>query len=278
MLPSSSSSDEWIVRFESINNSATIWLNGHLIGTHTGAFLPFELVLPPADLNAHAANRLVLRISDAHALTDLPPATSTGATGVVGGWWNYGGILREVYLRRVQGIDFASVQVRPRLSCARCAAVVSYSVVLSNSSSSAERVELRTSYGGTIASLGRRTIGAGSSATYTARLRIASPVLWSPASPHLYQVTLDASAGPVGAGALRTVAHYALESGIRAITVQGGQLFLNFQPLHVRGVGLIEDSPTAGSALSPAQQLALITAAKALGATMIRSQYPLSSV
>ena len=102
-------------------------------------------------------------------------------------------------------------------------------------------------------------------------------MLWSPASPHLYQVTLDASAGPVASGALRTVAHYTLESGIRAITVTGGQLYLNFQPLHVRGVGLIEDSPTAGSALSPAQQLALITAAKTLGATMIRSQYPLSA-
>jgi beta-glucuronidase len=103
LLPRSSSSDEWIVRFESINNRATIWLNGHLIGSHTGAFLPFELALPPADLNAHAVNRLVLRISDAHALTDLPPANATGAAGVVGGWWNYGGILREVYLRRVQG-------------------------------------------------------------------------------------------------------------------------------------------------------------------------------
>ena len=50
LLPSSSPSDEWVVRFESINNSATIWLNGHLIGSHTGAFLPFELALPPADL------------------------------------------------------------------------------------------------------------------------------------------------------------------------------------------------------------------------------------
>jgi len=94
-LPPSSSSDEWIVRFESINNSAKIWLNGHLIGSHTGAFLPFEFALPPADLNAHAVNRLVLRISDAHALTDLPPANSTGPSGVVGGWWNYGGILRR---------------------------------------------------------------------------------------------------------------------------------------------------------------------------------------
>ena len=41
LLPSSSL-DAWIVRFESINNTATIWLNGHLIGSHTGAFLPFE--------------------------------------------------------------------------------------------------------------------------------------------------------------------------------------------------------------------------------------------
>ena len=277
MLPSSSKSDEWIVRFESINNATTIWLNGHPIGSHTGAFLPFELALPSADLHAHAVNRLVLRISDAHALTDLPPQNSPGPSGVVGGWWNYGGILREAYLRRVQGIDFASVGVSPRLSCATCAAVVAYSVVLHNASASAQRVELRTSYGAAIASLGRRTIPAGSSATYTARLRIASPVLWSPASPHLYQVTLDASAGPVGPGGLRTVAHYALESGIRSVTVKAGQLFLNFQPLHVRGVGLIEDSPTAGSALSPAQQLALITAAKTLGATMIRSQYPLSA-
>ena len=82
-----------------------MWLNGHRIGTHTGAFLPFELALPAADLHLDAVNRLVLRISDAHALTDLPPSSSTGPSGVVGGWWNYGGILREVYLRRVQAID-----------------------------------------------------------------------------------------------------------------------------------------------------------------------------
>ena len=70
LLPRSPSSDEWIVRFESVNNSATIWLNGHPIGSHTGAFLPFEFALPSADLKTHGANRLVLRISDAHALTE----------------------------------------------------------------------------------------------------------------------------------------------------------------------------------------------------------------
>jgi beta-glucuronidase len=59
--------------------------------------------------------------------------------------------------------------------------------------------------------------------------------------------------------------------------VIAGRLYLNYRPLAVRGVGLVEDSANAGSALSPAQQRALITRAKALGATMIRSQYPLSA-
>jgi len=138
-------------------------------------------------------------------------------------------------------------------------------------------VALRTSYGGVVASLGRQTIAAGASATFVGHVRIASPVLWSPASPHLYTVTLDAAAGPAGGRSLADVAHYLLESGIRSVTVRGGQLYLNFQPLHVRGVGVVEDSLTAGSALDPAQQEHLIMRAKSLGATMIRSQYPLSA-
>jgi beta-glucuronidase len=177
----------------------------------------------------------------------------------------------------VQSIDFQSVQVLPRLACAACVAEIDYSVVLHNYAARAERVALRASYGGIVAALGRRTIAAGASATFTGYVRVSSPVLWSPASPHLYAVTLDAAAGPARASSLPTVAHYFLESGIRAVTVVGGHLYLNFHPLDVRGVGLVEDSPTAGAALSPSQQAELITRAKALGGTMIRSQYPLSA-
>jgi beta-glucuronidase len=275
-LPSSSPADTWIVRFESVNNSATIWLNGHRLASHTGAFLPFEVQLPSADLSPGGTNRLIVRVSDAHGLDDLPPLTRTGPGGVVGGWWNYGGLLREVYLQRVVGVAFTSVQVLPHLSCATCAAEISYSVVMRNVSASSQRVALRTSYGGTVAALGTNVIAAGASATFTGQVRIAKPVLWSPSSPHLYDVTIDAAAGASGAAALHDVAHYFLESGIRAVTVSGGRLYLNYQPLDVRGVGLIEDSQTQGSALTAAQQLGLMQRAKALGATMIRSQYPLS--
>jgi beta-glucuronidase len=275
LLPAAAATDRWIVRFESVNNGVTIWLNGHRIGTHTGAFLAFEVLLPAADLNRSTVNRLVLRVDDAHGLTDLPPLSRSGPGGVVGGWWNYGGLLREVYLRRVHDVDIQSVQVLPGISCATCDARVSYSVVIRNDALTARRVALRTSYGDIAATLGSATIAPGASATFTGRLTVPHPQLWSPASPHLYSVTLDASGGPVGAAA-KPLAHYSLASGIRQVTVSGGRLYLNFTALNVRGVGLIEDSPTAGSALSPAQQRAALTQAKALGATMIRSQYPLS--
>ena len=278
LLPSSSPQDTWIVRFESINNRVTIWLNGHQIGVHTGAFLAFEVVLPASDLNRSAVNRLVLRVSDAHTETDLPPLSRPGPNGTVGGWWNYGGLLREVYLRRVERIDFDSVQVLPQLACASCSAEISYSVVVHNYASSAQRVALSTTYGALGASLGEHTITAGSSATFVGRLRVNRPRLWLPSAPHLYTVSLEARAGPAGATtSLVPLAHYVLESGIREVSVIGGRLYLNYRPLAIRGVGLVEDSPNAGSALSPAQQRALIVRAKALGATMIRSQYPLSA-
>jgi len=273
LLPSSAPSDSWIVRFESVNNSATIWLNGHRLGSHTGAFLAFELPLPAGDLNRGALNRLVLRVSDAHTLSDLPPLSRSGPGGVVGGWWNYGGLLREVYLRRVQGLDISSVQVLPKLPCAACAAEISYTVVVHNYAASALAVALRASYGALATELGRQTVAPGADATFRGSVRVAAPQLWSPASPHLYDVTIVA-AGPAGSGA---GARYELQSGIRSVTVSGGRLYLNGQPLHLRGVGLVEDSPSAGSALSAAAQLALMMKAKQLGATIVRSQYPLSA-
>jgi beta-glucuronidase len=144
-------------------------------------------------------------------------------------------------------------------------------VIAHNYAASAQRVTLTTSYGGVDASLGTHSIAPGANATFSGSPAVAHPQLWSPASPHLYDVRIDARAGG------RLVQSYSLQSGIRSVTVSGGHLYLNYEPVHLRGVGLVEDSPSAGSALSPAAQLALISDAKALGATIVRSQYPLSA-
>src|SRR3954452_4198082 len=39
-LPSATGATAWRIRFESVNTSAEVWLNGHRIGAHTGAHIP----------------------------------------------------------------------------------------------------------------------------------------------------------------------------------------------------------------------------------------------
>ena len=52
--------------------------------------------------------------------TSRPPGLSIVGKPT-GGWWNYGGLLREVYLRKINDVDFNTVVVRPDLPCATCA-------------------------------------------------------------------------------------------------------------------------------------------------------------
>ena len=51
----------WIIRFESVNYRATVWFNGREIGTHAGAYVPWELDL--TGLRA-GVNRLIVRVDN----------------------------------------------------------------------------------------------------------------------------------------------------------------------------------------------------------------------
>ncbi|HUE26685.1 MAG TPA: hypothetical protein VMP89_07915, partial [Solirubrobacteraceae bacterium] len=128
----------WIIRFESVNYRASVWLNGHLIGGHAGAYLPFEFDISP---QLHAGvNQLIVRVDDTRGANDLPP-------GPGGGWWNFGGILSEVYLRTAQRADVQQVQVRPILPCPSCAATIQEQVAVRNVTGVTQHVSLHGYYG-----------------------------------------------------------------------------------------------------------------------------------
>ena len=84
-----------------------MWLNGHEVGSHVGAYLPFEFDLSHL---RPGVNRLIVRVDNRRTAADLPP-------GPGGQWWNYGGILREVYLRAVQSADLEQVQIHTLHPC-----------------------------------------------------------------------------------------------------------------------------------------------------------------
>ncbi|HEV3230285.1 MAG TPA: glycoside hydrolase family 2 TIM barrel-domain containing protein [Solirubrobacteraceae bacterium] len=269
-LPSSSTALEWIVRFESVNYRARVWLNGHPIGNHAGAYLAFELRLPSHALSRTGVNHLVLRVDNRRAPGDIPPGGISDRGTLAGGWWNYGGLPREVYLRRVNGVDFEHVRVLPDLPCPTCPGRVIYRVTVHNYAHSTQTIKLASTFGSQPVDLGTVAVGGGSARSIATEISVPNPRLWTPQQPNLYDVNLTASVGG------QQVAHYFLRSGIRSIQVAGGRLLLNGRPLNFRGVALHEDSPQFGSAISNTIRDQYIAWVKDIGATLIRAHYPLS--
>jgi beta-glucuronidase len=269
-LPSAAKRLSWVVRFESVNYRSRVWLNGHLVGTNRGAYLPFEIRLPAGLLHRGGVNRLVVRVDDRRYGTDFPPSGLSVTGAPTGGWWNYGGLLREVYLRKIDGLDFNTVQVRPLLPCATCPATIAYRVTVRNYSDRALQAHVAALYGRLHVNLGTRSVGPKQFTTFTKNVRIARPKLWWPYRPYLYNAPLAISVGG------RTVQRYALMSGIRSVRVSGdGRLLLNGQALDFRGVGLHEDSERYGFAIDNAIRDQQLAAVRELGATLIRAHYPL---
>ncbi len=252
----------WIIRFESVNYNATVWFNGRLVGSHAGAYLPFEFNLTNV---RQGVNRLIVRVDDRRVPGDFPP-------GPGGLWWNFGGLNQEVYLRSVQRADLQSVQVRPILPCPTCAATIEEQATVTNPTASAQTVALHGSYGARRLNFGVHTVAPHGTWMATAQVKLATPHLWSPDDPHLYKATLTLSDANE-----RRLEGYFTDSGVRSITVTPtGQVELNGRVLNLRGVALHEQNLSTGAALSPAQLDQLVSWARELGATIIRAHYPLN--
>jgi beta-glucuronidase len=262
-----------VLRFESVNFDATIWLNGRRIGTHSGGYLPFELRLPNA--SAHGVNRLVVRVDNRRKLSEQS-GVGAGRPVPPGGWWNYGGILREVYLRTVDRVDVTNVNVASRLPNPAGAATVTTSADVRNATGTPQLVHLSGRFGSQPLDLGTRTLAAGETLTLSRAITVRRPKLWSPAHPSLYAVRLTATAQRPGEQRPIDAAGYRLEAGIRSIQVDGsGQLLLNGEVVHFRGVAIHEDTLTQGAAMDNAVRARLVALTKDLGATLVRSHYPL---
>ncbi len=268
-LPSAKKAINWVMRFESVNYRSRVYLNGNLVGSNAGAYLPFEVRLPAGYLKRSGTNHLVVRVENKRFGFDFPPAGLSITGAPTGGWWNYGGILREVYLRKVDPLDMTKVLVRPVIDCATCAANVQFKVTVRNYADRAVKAHLTASFGSRKLDLGTQTLGAKKFGSFTASTRIGDPKLWTPASPNLYSVHINARAGKA------ISQRWFLRSGIRSIKVADGRLMLNGRPLNFRGVGLHEDDKKLGFAINNVIRDRELAETKELGATLIRAHYPL---
>ena len=267
--PRTGRGQSWVVRFESVNYRARVYLNGRQIGSHEGAYLPFEV---PADkLRKRGINHLMVRVDSRRSETDLPPLIDQDNGTPGGGWWNYSGILREVYLRKVSRVDISDFLVQPRLPCRACAATVVFKATLHNLGKRKQRAFFHSSIGGLAAHFPPVVIKGNRTRVVTARVKLDNPRLWEPSDPQLYTVRAGVSVGGHSVGGWLT------HVGVRSIKVRNGRLLINGVATTLRGASMHEESVADGhgGALTPADERSMFQQLLQLGGTITRVHYPL---
>lgn len=256
-------------RFESVNYRATVWLNGQLIGSNEGAQVPFEL--PASKLSRNGGNRLVVRVDSRRSDSDVPPMRESDVTGLPGGgWWNYSGITREVYLRRYDDVDLEHIRVRPQIACRTCDARVLITATLRNDRGGRRKVRVSGTFGGRRWRTRPVSIPSGRTRDVSTSFTVRNPRLWSPDRPSLYDVKARVTRGR------SVLAGWSGHSGVRSIDVDGnGRVLLNGRPITFRGASIHEDHPTIGSALTPRKRKQIFANLLRLNANITRAHYPL---
>jgi len=249
----------YAIRFESVNHKAKVFLDGRELGEHTGTYLPFEYV---AALKAGAPHTLVVR-----ADWRGPSAMKRAAWHRM--WFNFGGINREVTLRRVAASEITAPTLRTRLLPGG-AALVDLTIHLRNRSAATRRIPAR----GSLVSndkrhdfdFGAAVIPAGQIRVMRARVTVPEPKLWAPGAPNLYDLELEVPGET----------SYSVRTGLRELRRDGRRLLLNGTAIKLHGASLQEDAKGSGDAMSAAQMDKTIAELKALGANATRSQHPLN--
>lgn len=246
--------------FQSANFQASVWVDGHALGSHRGSYLPFEL---RAQLAA-GVHTLVVRV-------DWRNPAAQSLAGFHRTWFNWGGLDGEVEVREIGESELSNPTVVTVLgpdapNAAQATVRVSVEVRNHGPRRTIAPEGTLVHGGQTIAvSFPGVTLANGQAATTTASVSVPAPALWSPASPSLYRLTLT-----VG-----RESSFTARVGLRELTWHGGRVYLNGQRLQLHGATIQEDAQGHGDALTPGDEAAIVGELRAIGANAARAQHPL---
>jgi beta-glucuronidase len=252
----------WAIRFEQVRRIARVWLNGRELGIHRDPYTPFELAA--LGLKPGRPNTLVVRVDYRR-----DPKLREG-------WWNWGGITRQVSLVARGPVILHDVGLLPSRVCVEstCAWNVLVDGWLENRSSAVLQpaVDVRLqSPDGEVSEGGAptpRALRPGERVRVRFRVPIkGDPKTWAPEHPDRYAATVATHAGG------RVVQVDQLKIGLRTVDVTDGMLRLNGRVLDLRGTSIQEDVPGRGPAMTDADIDTTVDELKALDVKVTRAHY-----
>ncbi|MEJ7798730.1 MAG: glycoside hydrolase family 2 TIM barrel-domain containing protein [Solirubrobacteraceae bacterium] len=247
----------YALNFESAHHRARVYVDGELLREHTGAYEPFS-ARPQLRAGRHTvAVRVDWRDPQRQADEDYQRA-----------WFNYGGLHRPVTLARIGPSRLGALTLRTRLVQDGRARVDVSLRVRNRGEARLLRLTGALARDGATQPLrfAAARVARGRSQTVRASVVLDDPALWSPESPQRYELRIAVP----GEASLRRMV------GLRQITWDRGAMYLNGDPLVLRGAALPADARGHGDAMTPRDEARLIDNLRSLGANATRSQFPLA--
>lgn len=253
-----SSAREIALCFGAVSETAVISVNGIEIGRHEGAYLPFEVVIPPALLRAENTLEVVATLPDAQGDPALgAPGFAEYPHGKQSWYGPQGGIWQSVRLEARPALHLAGLRLDPHWPDGRLDIAARFSGFVAGGL----RIEVAEPSGRVVHSSVAEVRGDHLATT----VRLADIAAWSPDAPNLYRLhlTLQDAGGELD----RRVESF----GFRLIEAREGCLFLNGKPFYMRGA-LDQDYYPDGFGTPPSLELLEDQArkAKAMGLNLLR--------
>jgi len=260
--------------FLAANYVTDVWLNGQWIGYHEGGYTPFIFDVTD-NVRIGKTNRLLVRVDNIPWLPRrgkdnpqwrnnrdiIPYATAD--------WWNYGGILRDVYLERLKLTHIARLNaqgiLRDDMPIINGTAMIVQQVLGSENYGISERDKQKprllhlSLFSGKdnsmldfyidrcadereiIEEIDVEVKSVGKDVELVSfEFPVPNAKLWTPEAPHLYYLRAEVPGGD----------DFTTQIGFRRISTKGATLLWNGEPTYMKGASRHEDYPIIGRGLT----------------------------
>ncbi|MFT4222673.1 glycoside hydrolase family 2 TIM barrel-domain containing protein [Dysgonomonas sp.] len=271
-IPQAESDKQFFIRWEGVNHSASVYVNGEFVGQHKGGYTSFTFDITPY---CKFGENNIIAVKADNTLNDVPP--------VSGDFTIFGGMYRDVWLITTpkqhidlsnKGSDGIFIETR-NVSEKSANYIIRGSVVNETASKASVKVAstIKDISGKTVKVLTQTISFKGKEQKdFYLEGTIVDPILWSPENPNLYTVetiVTDTKTNTV----LDAVNSY---TGFRWFLFDGEKgFFLNGKPYKLRGICRHQDQKPLANALSDEMHRRDMRLIKDMGANFIRiSHYP----
>ncbi|RKX43399.1 MAG: hypothetical protein DRP64_08275 [Verrucomicrobia bacterium] len=242
------------LRFLGASLRKKVWVNGILVGEDVSPYSPFEFEITQA---VHPGdNRIVLRTDTRRLEVSLPDRKWNG-------WWNYGGIYRDVFAEIRPPTFIRSLWMTTEMGDSEESG---WQLSVCSDLSLPESIPPAGSVAFTLMDPEGKEVWKGQTQARDGRVSVQGSLakvrVWEPGFPVLY--TLVAS---VGSHTLT------IRTAFRQISTRGSQICLNGKPITLYGINYHEDHEAYGNAIPLEAMKQDLDAIRELGCNFIRTSH-----